>query len=380
MFHNEIIVSVKILIGLTYYLPNISGVTQYVSILSDELVTRSHKIRIICSKSKSPLPAGRQAQHPSLNKEGATIINVNGFSIGKGFVMPMYWYKSIEQVRWSDVVNCHLPSIESFWLALWGRIFRKNIIVTHHCEFMFTGSLSNKLIAFLSWPIHFFVYLLANNIVAYTKDYASHSSFLKIFKNKIIFILPPIKIKSINHNKQNKMIIGYVGRIAWEKGLDRLIEIIPKLKSELGDNFEMWWVGPYKNVKGDNFYKKLKIKKEIKLIGPVDHENLNKYYAKMDCLVLPSTDNLETFGIVQAEAMVCGVPVVASNLPGVRVPVLTTGMGEIASVTDNNDLAKKIIMVIKNKIKYINRAKNLNLFDYKKTVNEYEKVFEKLLR
>ena len=95
----------------------------------------------------------------------------------------------------------------------------------------------------------------------------------------------------------------------------------------------------------------------------------------MDCLVLPSTDNLETFGIVQAEAMVCGVPVVASNLPGVRVPVMMTGMGEIASVTDNNDLAEKIIMVLKNKEKYIKKAKNLDKFDYKKTVDQYEKVF-----
>ena len=95
----------------------------------------------------------------------------------------------------------------------------------------------------------------------------------------------------------------------------------------------------------------------------------------MDCLVLPSTDNLETFGIVQAEAMLCGVPVVASNLPGVRVPITMTGMGEVASITDNNDLANKIIKVLKNRNKYIKNAKNLELFDYKKTVDEYEKVF-----
>jgi len=70
--------------------------------------------------------------------------------------------------------------------------------------------------------------------------------------------------------------------------------------------------------------------------------------------------------------MVCGVPVVASNLPGVRVPVLSTGMGEITSVTDNNDLADKIIKVLKNK--YV-ANKNIKLFDYKKTVDQYEKVF-----
>jgi glycosyltransferase involved in cell wall biosynthesis len=95
----------------------------------------------------------------------------------------------------------------------------------------------------------------------------------------------------------------------------------------------------------------------------------------MDCLVLPSTDNLETFGIVQAEAMVCGVPVVASNLPGVRVPVLTTGMGEIASITDNNDLFEKIVKILDNK--YV-ANKNIKLFDYRKTVDQYEKLFLKI--
>jgi len=358
MFHNEIIVSMKILIGLTYYLPNISGVTQYVSILEEELKYRKHEVKIICSKSS--------------NKN---VVGINGFSVGKGFIMPMYWYKSIEQVKWADVVNCHLPSIESIWLALWGKVFRKKVVITHHCEFMFTGTLSNKLIALLSWPIHFVVYLLADKIVAYTEDYAHYSSFLKLFKNKIVFVLPPIKINPLKKEKQKKTIIGYVGRIAWEKGLDRLIKIVPLLKKEFA--FEMWWVGPYKDVKGDNFYKKLKLNKEIKLIGPIEHEKLNIYYAKMDCLVLPSTDNLETFGIVQAEAMVCGVPVVASNLPGVRVPVQMTGMGEIASITDNNDLFLKIVKVLKNK--YV-ANKNITKFDYIKTVDEYEKIFKKILR
>lgn len=358
MFHNEIIVAVKILIGLTYYLPNISGVTQYANVLVEELVKRKHDVRIICSKSTNQ-----------------NVIGINGFRFGKGCIMPMYWYKSIEQVRWADVINCHLPSIESFWLALWGKMFRKKIIVTHHCEFMFTGTISNKVIALLSWPIHFFVYLLANKIVAYTEDYANYSSFLKIFSKKLVYILPPIKITPSKKIKQSKIIIGYVGRIAWEKGLDRLIEIIPKLANEI--DFEMWWIGPFKDVLGDNYYEKLKhqtskLEKYIKLFGPVDHEKLNQYYAKMDCLVLPSTDNLETFGIVQAEAMVCGVPVVASNLPGVRVPIMTTGMGEIASITDNVDLTNKILKVLRTK--YIPN-KNISLFDYKRTVDQYEKIF-----
>jgi glycosyltransferase involved in cell wall biosynthesis len=97
----------------------------------------------------------------------------------------------------------------------------------------------------------------------------------------------------------------------------------------------------------------------------------------IDCLVLPSVNNLETFGIVQAEAMKCGTPVVASNLPGVRMPVQMTGMGEICEIKNADDLAKKINSVLKNGKKYYQqKARNLELFDYKKTVEKYEKLFE----
>ncbi|KKQ49932.1 MAG: Glycosyl transferase group 1 [Candidatus Shapirobacteria bacterium GW2011_GWE1_38_10] len=136
--------------------------------------------------------------------------------------------------------------------------------------------------------------------------------------------------------------------------------------------------GPYKNVVGDKTYEEIKnnLGKKIELVGAIEHDNLSTFYKNIDCLVLPSINNLETFGIVQAEAMKCGVPVVASNLPGVRVPVQMTGMGEICEIKNVDDLAKKINIVLKNGKKYYQkRAKNLDLFDYKKTIEEYRVLF-----
>ena len=117
------------------------------------------------------------------------------------------------------------------------------------------------------------------------------------------------------------------------------------------------------------------ISDKVVFYGPIAHENLKSFYDVCDCLVLPSINNLETFGIVQAEAMICGVPVVASNLPGVRVPVQMTGMGEICKIKDSVDLGKKIELVLNNGKKYYQqRAKNLELFDYKKTIDSYERL------
>lgn len=356
----------RILIGVTYYYPNISGVSVYAKILAEELA-KTNSVKIISARFQKKLP-----ENEELNR--VKIQRINGWQISKGFLMWQYPRQSFKAVKRSDIVNCHLPSMEAFWLAMWGKILKKKIVITHHCEFSFSGTLSNRIVSVLSFPGHFFTYLWADKIVAYTKDYAESSMFLKIFKKKLVYILPPIKLEEGKENFDfgKEKIVAYVGRIAWEKGLTYLIEAMKNV------NAKLILAGPYKEVIGDKTYELIRnnLDKKIILAGNIEHENLRNFYEKIDCLVLPSTNNLETFGIVQAEAMKCGTPVVASNLPGVRVPVKMTNMGEICKIKDSVDLAKKISLVLKNGKKYYQKkAKNLEFFDYTKTVEEYKKLF-----
>lgn len=331
----------RILIGVTYYRPNISGVSEYAKILAEEF-SKNNNIEIITARFKKEL----------LKKEKIgeiKIERVDGWQINKGFFMWRYPILSFKAVKRNEIINCHLPSMEAFWLALWSRFLGKKLIITHHCEFAFGGTLSNKLIAIFSFPSHFLTYFWADKIVAYTEDYAKNSLFLKMFLKKVIYILPPIKIEKETRKKKlelknHEKVVGFVGRIAWEKGLTYLIQAMKNV------NAKLILAGPYKNVVGDKTYEEIKnnLGKKIELVGAIEHDNLSTFYKNIDCLVLPSINNLETFGIVQAEAMKCGVPVVASNLPGVRVPVQMTGMGEICEIKNVDDLAKKINIVLKN--------------------------------
>ena len=47
--------------------------------------------------------------------------------------------------------------------------------------------------------------------------------------------------------------------------------------------------------------------------------------------------------MVQVEAFTCGTPVIASDLPGVRQPVLTSGMGKIVPLKNPDALAEAIV-------------------------------------
>ncbi len=371
----------NLLISCTYYAPNISGVSIYVQLLAESM-TDHFQVCVLTSRFN-----GKNNEREMINKVSVIRSKV-ALTIGKGVVMPYFIIDAFKAVKASKVVNCHLPQLESVVVAGWAKILGKRLIITHHCEFDFEGPFSNKLIALLSFPFHLVSYLLADKIVAYTQDYADHSIFLKMFKHKLEIILPPIlngisskkEILQLRnrlvHNDKEQKIIGYVGRIAWEKGLIYLVEAFEQIQKNI--KAKLILVGPYEEVVGDTSSKKLiqaiKLNQNIILLGPIKHENLVNFYKICNCLVLPSTNNLETFGLVQAEAMVCGCPVVASDLPGVRVPVQLTGMGEIAKVGDSQDLAEKISKVLNGDYSKLSKKAKL-IFDFEKFKAKYFGLF-----
>jgi len=63
-------------------------------------------------------------------------------------------------------------------------------------------------------------------------------------------------------------------------------------------------------------------------------------------LVIPSLNSTEAFGLVQIEAMINGVPSIASNLPGVRQPVQMHGMGRVTPIGSSSALAEALIEVL----------------------------------
>jgi len=379
---------VKILLTATYYLPNVSGITIYIKVLAEELTKRGHEVTVLTSKHDS------QTKSKEIIN-GVKIIRLPiWFYIGKGPIYPSFLFRSIKEINKNQIVNCHLPQPESLWLALWAKILGKKVFLTHHTDLSFWKGLKNKLIDSGVFVCQYFAAALSDALIPYTKDYANHSYLLKNFSKKIKAIYPPIRFEKKENvelknkidklTKNKKYVIGFCGRIAKQKGIELLIESTKILDKKLGEkNYIILMAGPTKVI-GENYFDYLQEKypkilnEKFVFLENIEREYLSNFYKKIDLLVLPSDDILESFGWVQVEAMKCGTPCVATNLPGMRVPVLETNFGSLFKNRNKNDLAKKLEEVLKNGKQYYQNKynKDLKIFDYKNSIDDYEKMFK----
>ena len=66
----------------------------------------------------------------------------------------------------------------------------------------------------------------------------------------------------------------------------------------------------------ENLVKKLGLQEKVKFLGQIPNEKIPAYLAGADCFCLPSLR--EGFGIVILEAMAAGLPVIGTNVGGIK--------------------------------------------------------------
>lgn len=118
------------------------------------------------------------------------------------------------------------------------------------------------------------------------------------------------EIRSKLGYSEDSFVYGFVGRITKDKGIDELLEAFYSLK---GDN-KLLLVGPTEGMEtlNQNLLNKSKQDTNIIFYGAVT--DVERYYAAIDVLVLPSYR--EGFGNVVIEAGAMGTPAIVSDIPG----------------------------------------------------------------
>jgi len=84
---------------------------------------------------------------------------------------------------------------------------------------------------------------------------------------------------------------------------------------------------------------------------------------------------------VQVESMLCGTPVVASDLPGVRYPTQATGMGLTVPPADAEELAEGVLTVLSEPARFSRPREDIRAhFGTEAVADRYEKLFEEILK
>jgi glycosyltransferase involved in cell wall biosynthesis len=382
----------KILTVLTYYRPHTSGLTIYAERLARALVRRGHDVTVMTMRYQRTLPREEVLQ-------GVRVVRVPvAMRISKGALAPAFGFVATRLVRQHDAVHLHLPQFDAPGVALRARLFGKPAVLTYHCDLRLPPGLFNRMVNAVVHVQNHLAARLSHYLVTYTQDYADHSPYLARHRSRLTPILPPVELPppapgaaecfARRHGlAERRPVIGMAARFAADKGVEVLLDALPRVLARHPRALVLF-AGEHEDVIGERAYA-ARLMPRIRdyerdghwaFAGNLDQAEMAAFYPNLDVLVVPSLNSTEAFGLVQIEAMLNGVPCVASALPGVRQPVTMHGMGRVAAIGDPEDLAEKLLEVLEEPARFRGDVASIRRqYCPDAVAAAYEALFERLM-
>ena len=283
-----------------------------------------------------------------------------------------------------DIIDCsNFPYFSLFACKLTSIIKKKPLYATWHEVWG-----KNYWYEYIGWKgylgyiIEKLAVLMPDKIISVSK-HTTHKLKNELNSKKLIYTVPNgIEFDLITKIKpaKEKSDVIFVGRLISYKNIDILIKSI-KLIKEKNPEIKSLIIGDGPEKKNlEALTQKLNLEKNIKFLGFL--ENDDDVYALMKSskvFVLPSTR--EGFGIVVIEANACGIPVITVNhKDNAARDLIEEGKNGFVCQLDENEIAKKIIRILKNNSSLEMQKVCIDLaekYDWDKIVDEIERVYSK---
>ncbi|MBI4138590.1 glycosyltransferase family 4 protein [Candidatus Uhrbacteria bacterium] len=251
-------------------------------------------------------------------------------------------------VRGADIVHLHYPFFGTAerltTLKRSGKI--RKLVLTLHMDAVASGL---RGMIFEGYRSFFQRRILdaTDRLLVSSSDYARHSSFAPWADRAIELPFGVDEQRFLPPHGSRPPVPGTPFTVLFVGGMDtpHAFKGIPVLLEALGKCSDV-----HATLVGDGdlrstyeaHAKERGIADRVRFVGSLREDDLVAAYQTANVLVLPSTSGAEAFGLVALEAQSCGIPVIASDLPGVRTVVSHGEAGLLVPPGDVSALAAAI--------------------------------------
>lgn len=323
------------------------GIERIIHYLTEGLIKRGHKVTLFASGDSKTI-----AKLISVTKKAlANQTNIKGNIEWIGYIWNTFnTSRAFEMANQFDIIHTH-------WA--WSPFFFIKFTSTP-CLHTFHNTPRGPILEYYKSDI---------NAIFISK---SEKKNCKIHFKRSWVIYHGVDLSQFKFNSKGGDHFVWIGRISFypKKGLENAILAVKKL------NAKLFFAGPIFNK--NYFEEKIKpyLSSKIKYLGEIPQKELSKFYGEAKCLLYP-IEWEEPFGLVMAEALACGTPVIVFNRGSAKEIVENGKTGFV--VKDFKELIEAMKKV--EQIPRINcRKRAEKFFSHEKMVENYEKVYYQILK
>jgi len=336
---------VRIVQVTPFFDPHAGGVESHVRELAREFAREGHEVTVVTSRYRRDLPWEE-------DREGYRILRTRTFGVAFNTPIDVGTERRLRTLD-ADVFHLHYPPPLTAYFA--ARAFEHRSVptcLTYHCDLYLAGP-SGRLLEGLYQRVFLPRTLRRiDRIVVHTRSYGVTSAALRgrnlSFIPSVVDLdrfRPGLDANDLRRDLQleGKRVIAFTGRLVPHKGVDVILEALTLLPRDVV--LLVLGAGPrLPSLVGQA--RRLRISDRVKFYSRVSDEDLPRYLALADVFVFPSQNRLEGFGLVVAEAMAVGLPVVIADMPGVREVIEPGREGLLVEPLLASDLAAKVTTLL----------------------------------
>ena len=381
----------RLLIVTHTFLPHVGGIERVVYEQGKRLIRLGFDVTVLTSRMHTPesyvVDGIKVHCYDSLNQ---------AFGLGIPYPIPQInsFKPFLKNVNESDLVHVHgHPYLSSILASKAAKIYGKPLVLTQHNTFIEYGNIWDTVERIndltvgkqnLRWATK--IISVSNATKRYVLSLGANPTRLSVLHNGV----DVDRFKPQRHVRDEKRrslgipddvtVVLTVRRLVYKNGIDTLFETAAKaLKQNPYLVFLAVGTGPDREAVQTRI-RQLGISENFRLMGFVSDMELPSFYNAADLFVLPSKSG-EGLPLVSLEAMACGVPVIATDVGGIR-EILPEAYGKFVP-PDSPDLMAEAVLEFSGRDLSPVRQKLRNLieerFSWEKNVEKLAQIYEQLI-